>query len=193
MPTSLNGCNGVGVAMGLSPASALARSNLKTTGSPSSRSKFDSEIGAERCAGSWYQQAGQLPQLASFFCHTSIRERTGHSHNSGIDGSQGPKHNNDLYARSQSRTIGRRQPGRFPVKKRKRAADDTGSVYNPNQATVQSLSPNAPHALWSKLPASHRPLRTAKAPTAERISDLPIERSMVLGATTRQPRFDGDT
>ena len=108
--------------MGISPASALARSNLKTTGTPSSRSEFDSEIGAERCAGSWHQQAGQLPQLASFFCHTPIRERTGHSHNSGIDGAQGPKNNNDLYACSQSRTIGRRQPGRFPVKKRKRAA-----------------------------------------------------------------------
>jgi hypothetical protein len=62
--------------MGISPASALARSNLKTTGTASSRSEFDSEIGAERCAGSWYQQAGQ---------------RTGHSHNSGIAGSQGPK------------------------------------------------------------------------------------------------------
>jgi hypothetical protein len=177
VPASLNGCNGVGLAMGLSPASALARSNLKTTGTPSSRSKFDSEIGAERCAGSWYQQAGQLPQLASFVCHTSIRERTGHSHNSGIDGPQGSKNNNDVYARSQSRTIGRRQPGRFPVKKRKRAADVTGSIYNPNQATVLSLRPNAPHALWSKLPASHRPLRPAKAPTAERISYLPIERS----------------
>jgi len=81
----------VGLAIGISPASALARSNLKTTGTPSSRSEFDSEIGAERCAGSWYQQAGQLPQLASFFCHTPIRERTGHSHNSGIDGTQGPK------------------------------------------------------------------------------------------------------
>jgi integrase len=79
-------------------------------------------------AGSWHQQAGQLPQLASFFCHTPIRERTGHSHNSGIDGSQGPKNNNDLYARSQSRTIWLRQPGRFPVKKRKRAAGDNGSV-----------------------------------------------------------------
>ena len=161
--------------MGISPASALARSNLKTTGTPSSRSEFDSEIGAERCAGSWYQQAGQLPQLASFFCHTPIRERTGHSHNSGIDGSQGPKNNNDLYARSQSRTIGRRQPGRFPVKKRKRAADVTGSIYNPNQATVQSLRPNAPHAFWSKLPASHRLHMPTTAPTAERIPDPSIQ------------------
>jgi hypothetical protein len=80
-------------------------------------------------------------------------------------------------ARSQSRTIGRRQPGRFPVKKRKRAAGDTGSVQNPNQATVQSLRPNAPHALWSKLPASHRPLRPTTAPTAERIPDPSIQRS----------------
>ena len=109
-------------------ASVEARSNFKTTGTPSFRFEFDLEIGPERCAGNWYQQAGQLPQLASFFCHTSIRERTGHSHNSGIDASQGPKNNNDLYARSQSRTIGRREPGRFPVKKRKRAADNTGSV-----------------------------------------------------------------
>jgi hypothetical protein len=58
--------------MGISPALALARSNLKTTGTPSSRSEFDSENGAERCAGSWYQQAGQLPQLASFFCHIPL-------------------------------------------------------------------------------------------------------------------------
>ena len=47
--------------------------------------------GAERSAGSWYQQAGQLPQLASFVCHTPFRERTGHSHNSRIDGPQGSK------------------------------------------------------------------------------------------------------
>ncbi len=37
---------------------ALAGSNLRTTRTPSSRSEFDSKISAERCAGSWHQQAG---------------------------------------------------------------------------------------------------------------------------------------
>ena len=44
------------------------------------------KISAERCAGSWHQQAGQLSQLAPLVCHTPFRERTGHSHNSGTDG-----------------------------------------------------------------------------------------------------------
>ena len=106
-----------GAGNGCFPSIGAGRIQLRTTGTPSSRSEFDSEIGAERCAGSWYQQAGQLPQLAPFLCYPPAREGTGHSHNSGIDGPQGPKNNNDLYARSQSRANGCRQPGRFPVKK----------------------------------------------------------------------------
>ena len=50
--------------------------------------------------------------------------------------------------------------------KSKRVAGDTGSVKNPHLPTVRSPSPTAPHALWSKLPASHRLHRPTTAPTA---------------------------
>ena len=41
--------------------------------------------------------------------------------------------------------------------------------------TVQSHSPTAPHALWSKLPASDRLHRPTTVPTSERIPDPLIQ------------------
>ena len=72
---------------------------------------------------------------------------------------------------------GSHQCARFPVKTTKSFAGDTGSVGYLLILTEQSPRPFAPHALWSKLPASHRLHRPTTTPTTERIPDPHIQRS----------------
>jgi hypothetical protein len=67
-------------------------------------------------------------------------------------------------------------PPGFLYRNRKEPPAIPGPYKIPQVHTVQSPSSIAPHALWSKLPASLRLHRPTTTPTAERIPDPPIQR-----------------
>lgn len=72
-------------------------------------------VGCECGAGRRDHKAGDLPLVTALVCDASSRGRGGHSNCTDALGAHGPSHDDDLHARSESRGLGRPEPGGFAV------------------------------------------------------------------------------
>lgn len=87
---------GMGLAVGLPSAEALARQGIRRPGPSSSGSERGAE-GRQTCRGGSRSEEGrQLPHLLPLLRHTPAGARAGHPHDPGAPGPQGCEHHHDL-------------------------------------------------------------------------------------------------
>ena len=88
---------GVGLAMGVPPAEALARQGFRRPGSSSSGSERGAEGRETSRAGSRREQGRQLPHLPPFLCNPPAGTGAGHTNHPGAARPQGCEHHHDLH------------------------------------------------------------------------------------------------